>query len=451
MQVVYRRCAGLDVHKDSITATILVFPEEGERQVRTQEFRTYWKDLQRLAQWLRSSLVECVAMESTGVYWKPVWVSGLPVGVCCANKNVLEKTLKLVLANPYQIKNIPSQKTDRRDSVWIADLLAHGLIKPSFVPPPEIRRLRDLTRLRVQVTGEHTRVHNRIHKVLEDANIKLDTVLSDLLGVSGRAMLRGLIQGRTDPGWLADYARGSLRGKREELELVLRGRVTDHHRYLLAELMDELEFLENRLARLDQQLSTCMQPFQAQVERLCGIPGVDLLTAWTLIAELGADMSVFPDAAHVASWAGLCPGNRESGGKRLSSRMKKGNRWVRRALCQAAWAVTRKRNCHLTALFYRLTARLGVKKAIVAVAHQILVTAFSILRDQSEYRELGGDFFDQQHPQRTQNRLVRRLERLGLQVVITPAKPLPDPAAPVRPRGRPCKCLERGIACKHKG
>jgi transposase len=204
MQVVYRRCAGLDVHKDSITATILVFPEEGERQVRTQEFRTYWKDLQRLAQWLRSSLVECVAMESTGVYWKPVWVSGLPVGVCCANKNVLEKTLKLVLANPYQIKNIPSQKTDRRDSVWIADLLAHGLIKPSFVPPPEIRRLRDLTRLRVQVTGEHTRVHNRIHKVLEDANSKLDTVLSDLLGVSGRAMLRGLIQGRTDPGWLAD-------------------------------------------------------------------------------------------------------------------------------------------------------------------------------------------------------------------------------------------------------
>jgi transposase len=438
MQVVYRRCAGLDVHKDSITATILVFPEEGERQVRTQEFRTYWKDLQRLAQWLRSSLVECVAMESTGVYWKPVW-------------NVLEKTLKLVLANPYQIKNIPSQKTDRRDSVWIADLLAHGLIKPSFVPPPEIRQLRDLTRLRVQVTGEHTRVHNRIHKVLEDANIKLDTVLSDLLGVSGRAMLRGLIQGRTDPGWLADYARGSLRGKREELELVLRGRVTDHHRYLLAELMDELEFLENRLARLDQQLSTCMQPFQAQVERLCGIPGVDLLTAWTLIAELGVDMSVFPDAAHVASWAGLCPGNRESAGKRLSSRMKKGNRWVRRALCQAAWAVTRKRNCHLTALFYRLTARLGVKKAIVAMAHQILVTAFSILRDQSQYRELGGDFFDQQHPQRTQNRLVRRLQRLGLQVVIAPAKPIPAAAQPQRPRGRPCKCPERGIDCKHKG
>ena len=437
MQVVYRRCAGLDVHKDSVTATILVFPEEGEREIRTKEFRTYWKDLQRLGQWLRSSLVECVAMESTGVYWKPVW-------------NVLEKTLRLVLANPYQIKNIPTQKTDRRDSVWIADLLAHGLIKPSFVPPPEIRQLRDLTRLRVQVTGEHTRVHNRLHKVLEDANIKLDTVLSDLLGVSGRGMLRGLIQGRTDPGWLADYARGSLRGKREELELALRGRVTEHHRYLLAELLAELEFLEDRLARLDQQLATRLQPFAAHVERLCGIPGVDILTAWTLIAELGVDMSVFPDAAHLVSWAGLCPGNRESAGKRLSSRTRKGNRWIRRVLCQSAWAVTRKRNCHLTALFYRLTARLGVKKAIVAVAHQILVTAFSILREQATYRELGGDFFDQQHPQRTRNRLIRRLERLGLQVVVVPPQPAPDPTEPLRPRGRPCKCLERAIACIHR-
>ena len=375
----------------------------------------------------------------------------LEAGVECAREDAAARAGQSVSDQEHSFaKDRPQKKTDRRDSVWIADLLAHGLIKPSFVPPPEIRQLRDLTRLRVQVTGEHTRVHNRIHKVLEDANSKLDSVLSDLLGVSGRGLLRGLIEGRTDPGWLADYARGSLRGKREELELVLRGRVTEHHRYLLAELMAELEFLENRLARLDQQLTVCLQPFQAQVERLCGIPGVDLLTAWTLLAELGVDMSVFPDAAHVVSWAGLCPGNRESGGKRLSSRTKKGNRWVRRALCQSAWAVTRKRNCHLTALFYRLTPRLGVKKAIVAVAHQILVTAFHLLRDQTNYRELGGDFFDQQHPQRTQNRLVRRLERLGLQVVITAANPLPEPATTARPRGRPCKCLERGIACKHK-
>ncbi len=437
MQVVYRRCGGLDVHKDSITATVLVFEESGERQVRTKEFRTHWKELQRLAQWLRSSLVECVAMESTGVYWKPVW-------------NVLEKTIKLVLANPQQIKNIPCQKTDRRDSVWIADLLAHGLIRPSFVPPPEIRQLRDLTRLRVKLTGEHNRIHNRIHKVLEDANIKLDTVLSDLLCVSGRNMLCGLIRGHTDPGWLADYAKGSLRGKREELELVLRGQVTEHHRYLLAELLAELEFVEDRLGRLDRQLASYMEPFAAHAERLCGIPGVDVLTAWTLIAELGVDMSVFSNAARVASWAGLCPGNRESGGKRLSSRTKKGNRWIRRLLLQSAWAITRKRDCHLTALFYRLTARLGVKKAIVAVAHQILTIVFHILRDQSSYRELGGDFFDQQHPVRTQNRLIRRLERLGLQVVITPHKVPSSPAAPPRPRGRPCKCLERAIDCKHR-
>jgi transposase len=241
-----------------------------------------------------------------------------------------------------------------------------------------------------------------------------------------------------------------VRGQPEELELVLRGQVNEHHRYLLAELRAELEFVEDRLGRLDQQRTTSMQPYTAHVGRLRGIPGVSLLTAWTLIAELGADRSLFPDAAHAVGGAGLCPGNRASAGKRLSSRSKKGKRGMRRALCQSAWAVTRKRNCHLTALFYRMTARRGVKKAIVAVAHQILVTAYSILRDQSEYRELGGDFFAQQHPQRTQNRLVRRLERLGLQVVIIPAKPKSEPGSPGRGRGRPCQSLERGNDCKHR-
>jgi transposase len=245
MQVVYRRCCGIDVHKDSVTATILVFPPQGEREVRTQQFGTYWKELQRLAQWLRSSKVEKVAMESTGVYWKPVW-------------NILEKTLPLVLANPYQVKNIPSRKTDRNDSEWLAELLAHGLIKPSFVPPPEIRELRDLTRYRVKLTGEYNRVHNRIHRVLEDANIKLDTVLSDLMGASGQAMVRGIIAGRTDPGWLADYAKGTLRGKREELQLVLRGDIRDHHRYLLAELMADLDFIKHKLLRVEAEIARRM-------------------------------------------------------------------------------------------------------------------------------------------------------------------------------------------------
>ena len=437
MQVVYRRCGGLDVHKDTITATVLVFGEEGEREVRKKEFGTHWKELQRLGKWLRACRVERVAMESTGVYWKPVW-------------NVLERSLPMVLANPYQVKNIPSRKTDRRDSEWIADLLAHDLIRPSFVPPPEVRQLRELTRYRVQLTGERNRVHNRIHKVLEDANIKLDTVLSDLLGVSGRAMLRAIVNGQCDPGWLADYARGSLRGKREQLELVLRGQIQDHHRYLLGELLVDLEFVESKIVRLEQEILRRMEPYRDLIDRLCSIPGVDILTSWTLIAELGPDMTVFPDAAHAASWAGLCPGNRESAGKRLSGRTRKGNRWLRRALCQSAWAVTHKRDCYLTAHFYRRAAQHGVKKAIVATAHQLLIVAYHLLRDGTVYRELGGNFYDSLHPQRTQNRLVRRLERLGLEVIVRPQPPLTEPPLAKRSRGRPCKCSQRGIDCKHK-
>jgi transposase len=355
-----------------------------------------------------------------------------------------------VLANPYQIKNIPWQKTDRRDSEWIADLLAHGLIRPSFVPAPEIRQLRELTRYRVQLSGERNRVHNRIHKVLEDANLKLDTVLSDLLGASGRAMLRAIVNGQRDPGWLADYARGSLRGKREQLELVLRGDISDHHRYLLGELLADLEFIESKIIRLDQELLDRMQAYQDSIERLCTIPGIDILTAWTLIAELGSDASAFPDAAHVASWAGLCPGNRESAGKRLSVRTRKGNRWLRRALCQSAWAVTRKKDCYLTAPFYRRVAQHGTKKAIIATAHQLLIIAYHLLRDRTVYRELGGNFYDQLHPQRTQNRLIRRLQRLGLQVIVQPSMPPAEPPPPKRPRGRPCQCLQRGIDCKHR-
>jgi len=440
MQVVYRRCCGIDVHKDSVTATILVFPDEGEREMRTQQFGTHWKELQRLAQWLRSSKVEKVAMESTGVYWKPVW-------------NVLERTLSLILANPYQVKNIPSRKTDRKDSEWLADLLAHGLIRPSFVPAPEIRDLRDLTRYRVKLTSEYNRTHNRLHKVLEDANLKLDTVLSDLMGASGRAMVKSIIAGQTDPGWLADYAKGSLRGKREELELVLRGNIRDHHRYLLSELMADLDFITEKILRVEAEIARRMESYLDQVTRLCTIPGVDVLTAWTLIAELGPDMSVFPSAAHAASWAGLCPGNRESAGKRLGNRTKKGNRWLRRALCQAAWGLSHKKDCYLTALFLRRAAKSGVKKAIIATAHQLLVIAYCLLRDRSEYRELGGGYFDRLNPIRTQNRLVRRLERLGLQVILKPARlPTTSPAIPPAkpPRGRPCKCLQRAIPCKHR-
>jgi transposase len=268
-------------HKDSITACVLVFNDKGEKEVRRKEFGTWWKELQRLKLWLYACKVTHVGMESTGVYWKPVW-------------NVLRGNFEMVLANPYYVKNIPSDKTDPKDAAWIADLVAHGLIRGSFVPSAEVEQWRDLTRYRVKVVGEYNRVHNRIHKVLEDANLKLDTVVGDILGVSGREMIRSIIDGHQDPGWLADKARGRLRGKRDQLRLVLRGQITEHHRYMLRELLDDLERVEKKRNEIEEEIEQRLQPQQALIERLTIIPGVDVVTAWTLLAELGTDMSIFP-------------------------------------------------------------------------------------------------------------------------------------------------------------
>ena len=413
MQVVYSRCCGLDVHKKSVTACVLVLDQQGHRSVRKKQFETHRPGLHRLVLWLYASKVTQVAMESTGVYWKPVW-------------NALEKHFPLILANPYQVKSIPYEKTDPRDAEWIADLLAHGLIRPSFVPPVEIRQLRDLTRHRVKLVQDRNRVHNRIHKVLEDASIKLDTVASDILGSTGRAIIEGIIAGEERPDWLADKAQGTLRSKRNQLRVVLRGQVNDHHRWMLQRLLEELKFLENEILCLEQQLARGMEPYQAAVDRLCSIPGVNVIAAWTLIAELGPDTNVFADAQHAASWAGLCPGNRESGGKQLSQRTRKGNRWLRRALCQSAWAVSHKKDCYLTAYFYR-KAGSGIRQAIVATAHKILIIAYHVLRDGTPYQERGGAYFDQLHPEQARNRLLKRLERLGWEVSITPRMPsVPD-------------------------
>ena len=269
-----------------------------------------------------------MAMESTGVYWKPVW-------------QALEGHFDLILANPYQVKGVPGRKTDARDSQWIAELLAHGLIRRSFVPPRETRNLRDLTRYRVKLVEERNRIHNRIHKLLEDAAIKLDTVASDILGATGRAVIGGILDGIEHPGALAERAKGTLRGKQQELRLALNGRITDHHRFLLRELMQDLEAVEAKMQRLETEI--VRQVDLELVERLCSIPGVDVLTAWTLLAELGTDRNVFTSPKHAASWAGLCPGNQESGGRRLSHRTRKGNRWLRRALTQSAWAHTGRR------------------------------------------------------------------------------------------------------------
>jgi transposase len=436
MEVVYRRCCGIDVHKDAVTVCVLVMGEAGRREARKKEFRTYWKDLQRLKLWLYASKVEAVAMESTGVYWKPVW-------------HALEGHFPLLLANPFHMKNIPGRKTDQNDSEWIADLMAHGLLRPSFVPPREIQQLRDLTRYRVKLASEHNRVHNRIAKVLEDANIKLGSVASDILGATGRRIIHALIAGEQRPEWLADKAMSSLRNRREELRLALRGEVTEHHRYLLAELMDDVARVEDKMQRVEAAIQAQMKPHESVIERLITIPGVDVVTAWTLIAELGLDMSVFPDADHAASWAGLVPGSYESAGKRKSTRTRKGNRWLRRALCQSAWAVTRKKDCYLAAHFYRRASRSGHKKAIVATAHEILIIAYHLLRDGGVYREAGGDYFDRLHPERARRRLAARLERLGFEVVLKPRTESTAVAPAPKQSRSPCKCLERGIPCKH--
>lgn len=437
MQVVYRRCCGLDVHKASITACVLVLGEQGERDVRKKEFGTHLKELIRLKMWLYSSKVEQVAMESTGVYWKPVW-------------NVLEGNFPLLLANPYHMKNIPGRKTDQNDAEWIADLLAHGLLRASFVPPRAIQELRDLTRYRVKLMEEYNRVHNRIGKVLEDANIKLGTVASDILGVTGRMIVRRIAEGQNHE-MLTERASGRLHASREEIRQALRGRITDHHRYLLRELLDDLERVEAKIVRTEIEIAKHMEPYSEHVMRLSTIPGVDRITAWTIIAELGADMSQFPDADHAASWAGLVPGSFESAGKRKSTRTRHGNRWLRRALCQSAWAVSHKKNCYLTAFFYRRASRHGARKAIVATAHQILIIAYHLLRDGGVYQELGGQYFDQLNPGRATRRLTARLERLGFEVVLRPVAASDAAPALRKKRGRPCKCAERGIPCIHTG
>lgn len=436
MQVVYSRCCGLDVHKDQVTACVLVLGEGGKREVRLKEFRTYRKELQKLKLWLYANKVMQVAMESTGVYWKPVW-------------HILEGHFPLLLANPYHMHNIPGRKTDQKDAEWIADLLAHGLLKASFVPKRPIQELRDLTRYRAKLKQEYNRVHNRIAKVLEDAGIKLGSVASDILGTTGRKIIRALIAGEQRPEWLADKAVGLLRNKREELRLVLRGEVSEHHRYLLGELLDDLERIEAKLLRLEEEITRRMAPYQKQLERLNTIPGVDWITAWTILAELGDDMSQFPDAAHAASWAGLVPGSYESAGKRKSTRTRHGNAWLRRALCQSAWAVSHKKDCYLTAHFYRCAGRRGTKKAILATAHQMLVIAFHILRDGTRYQERGGDHFDRLQPERARQKLTARLERLGWEVVLKPRPAAAAEPPTPRRRGRPCKCAERGIDCKH--
>jgi transposase len=407
MRVVYTRCCGLDVHKESISACLLTPDDQGGMQQQVRRFGTMTRDLLELSDWLACNQVTHLAMESTGVYWKPVW-------------NVLEATFTILLVNAQHVKAVPGRKTDTKDCEWLADLLQHGLLRGSFVPPSPIRQLRDLTRTRASLRQDHTAVANRMQKVLEDANVKLASVATDWLGVSGRDILSRMLDGEQDAGKLADLCRGRLRDKIPEMQRALEGRMTDHHRWMLRLQREQLEFLEAQIAKLDAKIQEHMSDYQKAVDLCTTIPGIEAVAAANLIAEIGVNMDQFPSAQHLASWAGLCPGNNESAGKRLSGKARNGSIWLRRNLCQAAWAASHTKNTYLSAQFRRLAARKGKKRAIVAVAHTILVIVFHMLKNQQPYSDLGADYFDRRNTDQLKRSLVRRLERLGVPVSIVP-------------------------------
>jgi len=410
MQTLYPRVAGLDVHKNTIVACVRISDDPRQVQETVRSFGAMTDDLLALSDWLTACGVTHVAMESTGVLWKPVW-------------NLLEgQSWHLWLVNARELKQVPGRKSDVKDSQWIAQLLACGLLRSSFVPERGQRELRDLTRQRAQLAGEHTRCVNRLHKVLQDANIKLSSVATDVLGVSGREMLAALVAGEDDPAALAELARGKLRGKIPDLQRALTGRVTPHHQFLLEQLLDHLAHLEEQLSRFSLRIAEALRPFvdEATFARLDAVPGINRETIENVVAEIGVDMSQFPTAGHLASWAGVCPGNEESAGKRKRTRTTKGNVWLRRALCQAAWSAARTKDSYFQAQYRRLAGRRGKKRAAMAVGHTLLEVIYHLLKHPNRtYCELGGNYFDTLDPNRLCRHLVKRLESLGYEVTLT--------------------------------
>ena len=405
----------MDVHKKTITACLLVSGASGKGCQEIRRFGTMTRDLLELADWLQSQSVTHVAMESTGVYWKPVW-------------NILEGQVEVVLVNAQHIKAVPGRKTDIKDCQWIAELLQHGLLRGGFVPPTPIRQLRDLTRMRASLRQDHTAVANRRQKVLEDANIKLASVARDGLGVSGRAILAQLLAGEENAEKLVGLSRGRLRSKLPAMQLALEGRMTEHHRWRLRVLHKQLLFLEAQITKLEAKMQEQLGDYQEAVGLCTTIPGIEEVAAANLLAEIGVNMAQFPSTQHLASWAGICQGNNESAGKRLSGRPRKGSAWLRRNLCQAAWAAAHTKETYLAARFRRLAARKGKKRAIVAVAQAIVVSRYHMLKNKQPYRELGADFLDRRNAEHVKRYLLKRLERLGLHVTVRSAEdtaPLP--------------------------
>ena len=408
MEVIHTRCCGLDVHKKSVVACVLITHTDGqvERQVRT--FKTMTADLLALSDWLNGLEVTHVALESTGVYWRPVF-------------NVLEDDARtLLLVNPQHMRAVPGKKTDVRDSEWIADLLRHGLLRASFIPPAPIRAIRELTRYRKTLVQERVDEANRLQKTLEGANLKLAAVASDVLGVSGRAMLGAVIDGERDPDVLADLARGVLRAKLPQLRQALLGRVQPQHVVLISRILAHIDFLEQAIAQVQVEIERCLPALEESLQLLQTIPGIGAVAAAAIVAEIGTDMSRFPTAGHLSSWAGLCPSNKESAGKRMKGPVNRGNVWLRAIMGEVAWASVKKHATYFHAQFHRIARRRGPNKAVVAVAHSLLVVIYHVLQTRQPYAELGIDYFDQLDTARIQRHHVRRLEQLGYSVTLTP-------------------------------
>jgi transposase len=407
MEAIYECVGGLDVHSGSIQACVRRVRQDGRIAQEVRSFDTMTRDILALADWLAAEGVTHVTMESTGVYWKPIY-------------NLLEGRFEILLVNAKHVKHVPGRKTDVKDCQWLAQLLQCGLLRGSFVPARPQRELRDLTRHRAQLVHQVAAVTNRLHKTLEDANVKLGLVASDIRGASGRDMLRALIAGQQTPEQMAELARGRLREKRPALRLALQGHVTAHHRFVLAELLDQLDDLERRIERFTRRIEETGGPFAAAIQRLAALPGFDQRSAQNVVAEIGTDMTRFPTDAHLASWAGICPGSHESAGKRQSGKTTKGSRWLRAALVQAAWAATHTKHSYFGAQYRRLVGRRGKKRALVAVAHSLLVVIYHVLRTGRQYHDLGVDYFEKLDASRIIRSHVRRLENLGYMVTLAP-------------------------------
>jgi transposase len=407
MELLHPHCAGLDVHKESVVACMRHMVD-GKVTTDVKTFKTTTQELMALSDWLSAEGCTHIAMEATGVYWKPVW-------------HILsDGEFELVLANAAHVKNVPGRKTDVNDATWLADLMAHGLIRASFVPGEPTQQMRDLLRTRKQFVRERSSHTQRIQKTLEDANIKLDSVIADIVGLSGRRMIEALIAGQTDPETLAALAHRRIRATAAELEAALRGRVTDHHRFMLRLHLNHLDAVDAAIASIDKEVGANVEPFRIAIEMLTTIPGIGSLAAEVLVSEIGIDMSRFQTEGHLISWAGLCPRNDESAGKRRSNRMKKGAPWLKTTLIQCAWAASRTKGSYLQAQYLRIRSRRGPKKAIGAVAASILTAAYHMLKDGTLYQDLGASHFDNRDKGKQALRLVHRLQTLGFSVQVTP-------------------------------